>query len=216
MPTFPKLKKGETFCLQNGSMYALKWVDKRDIHILSSVHADSMAMVNNGWKVQTKPAAVIDYNKNMRLVDKCDMQIAGLSCMRRSFKWYKKYFFHIVDIYRLNAHHLYKLSTGSQITLGEFIYNVSTQLLEEFGSNNILPQETEQEMPVPAPFDLRKHSLTEICRNFSGVVQRRKCVVCAKTKKIVKVRYECSSCKVALCLGNCFIYYHENITSFEK
>lgn len=215
MPKFPKLDKGETCCLENNSMYALKWVDKREVHILSSLHTDSMTHVTNGWKSTRKPNAVLDYNKNMRLIDKCDMQITGLSCMRKSFKWYRKFFFHLVDVYRLNAFYLYKLSTGDDIKLRDFIYNVSMQLLEEF--SNVSNEATEpQNANIRANLDLRKHYLAEICRGFSGAVLRRRCVVCAKNNQFVRSSYECNSCKVALCIDKCFVFYHENIADFQK
>ena len=62
--------------------------------------------------------------------------------------------------------------------------------------------------------DLPKHNLAEICRGFSGTVLRRRCVVCAKNNQATRSRYECSSCKVALCIEKCFVYYHENIAAF--
>ena len=33
-----------------------------------------------------KPDRIVDYNKNMRLVDKADMQISSMECMRKSMK----------------------------------------------------------------------------------------------------------------------------------
>jgi len=40
-----------------------------------------------------KPNSVIDYNANMGLVDKSDMQISFNTTSRKSIKWYKKFFF---------------------------------------------------------------------------------------------------------------------------
>ena len=40
-----------------------------------------------------KPDCVVDYNKNMRLFDKADMQISSVECVRKTAKWYKKTFF---------------------------------------------------------------------------------------------------------------------------
>ena len=39
-----------------------------------------------------KPDCIVDYNKNMKLVDKADMQISSMECMRKSMKWYEKLF----------------------------------------------------------------------------------------------------------------------------
>ena len=43
-------------------------------------------------QAKLKPNCIVDYNKNMKLVDKADMQISSMKCMRKSMKWYKKLF----------------------------------------------------------------------------------------------------------------------------
>jgi hypothetical protein len=60
----------------------------------------------------SKPIAVQDYNENRELVDKSDMQISFSESLRKSLKWYKKLFFHLLDISLYNACVLYKLQTG--------------------------------------------------------------------------------------------------------
>lgn len=40
-----------------------------------------------------KPNCVFDYATNMHLVDKIDMHLATVECIRKSIKWYKKLFF---------------------------------------------------------------------------------------------------------------------------
>lgn len=40
-----------------------------------------------------KPQSVVDYNKNMGLVDKADMQMSFNDSARKSTTWYKKLFF---------------------------------------------------------------------------------------------------------------------------
>lgn len=52
-----------------------------------------------------KHYAVVDYNINMRLVDKSDMQISSINCLRKCCKWYMKAFL-------LNAFIMYKQVTG--------------------------------------------------------------------------------------------------------
>lgn len=48
-----------------------------------------------------KPSPVLDYNKYMGGVDKGDQVIHYYSVARKSIKWYKKLFFHILDVSRL-------------------------------------------------------------------------------------------------------------------
>jgi len=54
---------------------------------------------NNVFKLDI----VIDYNANMGLVDKSDMQISCNTTSRKSIKWYKKFFFHLLDMLGLNS-----------------------------------------------------------------------------------------------------------------
>jgi hypothetical protein len=52
--------------------------------------------------------------------------------LRKSSKWYKKFFFHLLDISLYNACVLYKLQTGEKIALFDFRLNVVLALVEEF------------------------------------------------------------------------------------
>ena len=81
-----------------------------------------------------KPDCIVDYNKNMRLVDKADMQISSMECMRKSMKWFKKLFFHLVDIVMLNCYNMYVKKTGKKSSLRKFSRQVVRQLLKTYGN----------------------------------------------------------------------------------
>ena len=70
----------------------------------------SDGMKKNIWK----PDCVMDYNVNMRLVDKSDAMISAIECARKTMKWYKKLFFHLLDIIVLNSHILHHQVTGKK------------------------------------------------------------------------------------------------------
>ena len=61
-----------------------------------------------------KSDAFIDYNINMRLVDKSDIMIGFIDCLRKGCKWYNKAFLHIIDMCMLNAYILYKTQVGER------------------------------------------------------------------------------------------------------
>uniref|UniRef100_A0A0P4VWV7 PiggyBac transposable element-derived protein domain-containing protein n=1 Tax=Scylla olivacea TaxID=85551 RepID=A0A0P4VWV7_SCYOL len=96
-------------------------------------------MVNTNkkhWKTKEiiwKPDIVVDYNTNMRLIDKADMQISTVDSLRKSTKWYRKIYFHLMDICMLNAYNLYMTKTGERSTLRAFKLNVITEMLRRFG-----------------------------------------------------------------------------------
>lgn len=110
-PHFPDTHRGEAKKQSAGEMLAIKWHDKRPVQMLTTVHKGEM--VPSG-KVERgtgnpilKPDAILDYNLNMKLVDKADMLISAIDCLRKPVNWYRKVFFHVLDIAMLNAYVLY-------------------------------------------------------------------------------------------------------------
>ena len=56
----------------------------------------------------------VDYNKNMHLVDKLDMQISAIEFVRIMVKWHKKLFLHILDVTILNSYNIFVKKTGKK------------------------------------------------------------------------------------------------------
>ena len=117
MPNFTdELGKGESDYRHTDVLLAVKWFDKRDVTILSTIHeARTISTGKIHWKTNEqiqKSVSVIDYNKNMGSVDRSDMQISYVECVRKAVKWYKKPFFHLLDISVLNPYILHKQKTG--------------------------------------------------------------------------------------------------------
>ena len=89
-PVFENIAKGTCSLKKSNNLLAVKWNDKRDVHMITTEHAG--AMINSGKndyrtnEPLKKPDCVIDYNVNMRLVDKSDMQISAVECVRKSIK----------------------------------------------------------------------------------------------------------------------------------
>lgn len=64
---------------------------------------DSSKVDRNAEEPVLKADAVIDYNKNMWLIDKSDV-ISSNDCLCKIMKWYKKAFVHLLDITVLNSY----------------------------------------------------------------------------------------------------------------
>ena len=96
-PKFEAVPRGTCKLKQNGKLLAVKWNEKRDVCMMTTEHKGQMinsGKVNHSTKKPAmKPDCVVDYNKNMRLVDKAGMQISSVECVRKTAKWYKKLFF---------------------------------------------------------------------------------------------------------------------------
>ena len=138
MPKFPPLRRGEYIRRKCQPVMTMKWHDKRDVTLLTTFHKGDMVDTGKVDRVTgeraTKPDITLDYNLNMRLVDKSDMQLGSVECVRKTVKWYKKLFFHMLDISMLNAYNMYLTKTGNRLPLREFYYEVSREILTRFGA----------------------------------------------------------------------------------
>ncbi|KOC58590.1 hypothetical protein WH47_07820 [Habropoda laboriosa] len=60
----------------------------------------------------------------MGTVDKIDMVLKSVECIRKSLKWYKKYFFYMLDMVVWNAYCLYQSSTATKLPFAKFHLNL--------------------------------------------------------------------------------------------
>ena len=72
-----KLKKGEMMTYRDGPLMGLKWMDKRQVVVLSTIYDDSMVekrrrirMVVGGVEIIRQPKGISEYNEYMGRVDK--------------------------------------------------------------------------------------------------------------------------------------------------
>ena len=64
-----------------------------------------------------RPSCIIDYDKYMGAVDRCDQMITYPAFKRRTLKWWKKFFFHMLMMATLNSYLLCK--HGEKLTATE-------------------------------------------------------------------------------------------------
>ena len=92
-----KLEKNEVQVAHTETWLAIKWKDKKDVHIITSIHELEFASTGKRHYLtgdeKIKPTCVIDYNKHMGGIDLIDKQLALTETVRKSMKWYKKLFF---------------------------------------------------------------------------------------------------------------------------
>ena len=230
--TQAKLKQGETVFCHKNNLLALKWMDKREVYILSGLHkATNVISKKTNYKGQrvTKPQPVFLYNRYMSGVDLTDQFLQYYSFRHKSVKWSKKFFVHCLNMVILNAHILHKKYLDSKIMHWQF----RIELIKHMLSN--AQQQPWGIVPVPDPVDsplclANGHFIEPIPGQEGG---RRKhpsctCVVCNVSKEALSdagfgesykpkkfTSYWCSICKRALCIDPCFRLYHteEDYTS---
>ncbi|XP_069937848.1 uncharacterized protein [Cherax quadricarinatus] len=133
--------EGEVQAFHANDIMALTWHDKRDMTLLSTIHKNEMVQTDRLSKFSNepivKPLAVVDYTNKMRLVDKCDMMIGFVDCVRRSREWYIKLFFHLVDTAVLNAFNMYEVKTGKRQRFADFSLNLVKQIARKYGTTHV-------------------------------------------------------------------------------
>ena len=198
-----KMEKKDVLFFQSKNILLTKWQDKREVNVLSTVHNPIVVRQKsrsyNSWV--WKPECVVHYNINMRQVDQCDGMIASVECARKTQKWYKKIFFHMLDLCVFNSHILHSVVTKSKKTLSEFATELVRQMIGRY---------------VPAPLrssstlNTMKHErLTG--RHFPEKIMSKRCHVCHNSPNGTQrsmTTFQCRECQKALCMPECFNLYH--------
>lgn len=215
MPTFTeKLEKSEFTHRSTENLLAVKWKDKREVHMLTSCHIPGAKETGKKdretGRVIMKPTCVVDYNENMGAVDKSDMLLSSTECVRKTMKWYKKVFFHLLDCTVLNCYQLYKCNTENKIALENFHLDLVKQIIAKYHTpistrrvgrrvkdQNVELRLTERHFPKILPSTDKKKNAA------------KRCYVCSKNNKRRETRYFCSNCNdIPLCITPCFELYH--------
>ena len=221
MPNFPQLRKGQVARRKCQPIMTMKWHDKRDVTLLTTFHKGNM--VDTGKRDPMtrepviKPDITQDYTLNMRLIDKADMLLGPVECIRKTIKWYKKLFFHLIDISMLNAYNMYLTKTGDRVAIRDFYYEVGRQLLIMHGEP--VASIRGRTLGGPGAIDrlsasnwLTLHKLVPIPQTRTGQRGQRQCVVCMRgtrrPAKRTRTKWMCLECEVCLCVHPCYIEYH--------
>jgi len=207
-----KLALGEVQSSHTQTMMALKWLDRREVYMLSSLYDSSSASTDKidraSGKVVKKPTCIVNYNACMGNIDKCDMLLNSVECVRKSMKWFKKIFFHLVDLCLLNSFSAYKTVSGKNIPIANFQLELIRQILNKYGKYNNSPNKGRASTKDEPTRLTARHFPTDVPKNEVGKANRRKCIVCSKNNKKKDTLYMCDLCDVGLCVTPCFGIYH--------
>ncbi|UYV82045.1 PGBD5 [Cordylochernes scorpioides] len=211
-----KLKKGEEMHLFKGSLMAMKWRHTRDVWMISTVHDHQMVEVMGRPGLSQapifKPQVVLDYNKNKIGVDRSDQMLSYNSFDQRTMKWWKKLFFHIYGLAIVNSCIIYnKLNPDAKMSLRDFHISICKALCSEANQDILDAQPSSGDQSDRL---IGRHFIRRIKVEGKTYAQRR-CKVCAEKGRVTSGKqarkdtaYECETCLVPLCLGDCFKLYH--------
>lgn len=197
-----KLEPGNVQVAHNYIWMAIKWEDKRSVRMLTSVHElEFCATGKKNYRTKEdiiKPTCVQDYNKNMGGIDNIDRQLSITESVRKTMKWYRKLFFHLLDLCLSNAHSLYKMRNKEPISFPSFRLQVVRSLLK-------LDPTDKCAYSNDSPTRL-------LGRHFPKRGTSRRCHVCTLRNDKSRTMYMCSTCDVPLCVAPCFEEYHTQQT----
>lgn len=197
-----KLKKGELCIQHKNNICFIKWKDQRDVLAISSKYnGELLPITNRRGQIKIKPHMVIEYNKNMKGIDRHDQMMAYYSCEHKSLRWYKKVIVHIMQVILINSFFLYNKFGSQKTTLYDFRLSVIKALVEPH-----MPSEP------PRPIGSgRVHLPVHLELDAHGKTKRKRCAHCWSTiKKRINTLFACRECpgQPGLCI-KCFRSYHK-------
>ena len=121
---------------------AIRWKDKKDITLLSTKHDATMSLTTTGTvnKNRLKPTVIIDYNTHMGGVDNHDQLLQYYQLTRKTMKWWKKLFFHIMNMCTANAFLLWKSYGTKKMSHHDFLVQLRKNYITDASG-----------VPPPAP-----------------------------------------------------------------
>ena len=114
--------RGDSRYHRDGDILTIQWKDNKLVSIMSTFHSASTcerrSKDRNGQFVRlTIPQ---EYNASMRGVDRSDQLINKYKSLRKTNKWWKTVFFHLIDVCRVNSYILF-LEFRKQVILTLFV-----------------------------------------------------------------------------------------------
>ena len=220
-----KLQNGEVAAWQKGKILAVKWKDKKDVCLLSTVHdAASSVVKSKGGKEVLKPKVVLDYNHTMGGVDKADQELTYYPFMGKHQKrYYKKIFRHLLEQCLWNSYILFLQNSDRHLSRNRAVEHADFQLMlvDRIFTEHL----TAENGKKPGRRSLVQGNLERLTgRHFAEYVPPTKrkseptriCVVCCSLtrpdgKKVRKETRKCLQCDVGLCAVPCFKDYHTKV-----
>lgn len=92
-----------------GRVYVSKWQDKRPVLMISTLNHPKLVETSNRYgRKLTKPEEIAIYNRFMSGIDRSDQMVSYYSSPRKTLRWYKKVFFHLLEFAVWNSYYIYK------------------------------------------------------------------------------------------------------------
>ena len=217
------INKGDVRAVEiSEGLIALQWQDKRLVSMLSTIHNDDIISKRRrtrhavgGREEIEKPVMIEQYNTYMGGVDKADQLLSYYGFNHRTIKWWKRTFFHLLDLAIVNSYILYKLSSdpSKQLSHQQFKIQLAMELLNRTGIEINDAENSHQSCGHSLPSVARlteRHFPIKVDHRQCGITKQLECVVCSfkKGRGRKTSTHKCKQCDVSLCIVPCFELYH--------
>ncbi|XP_046666746.1 piggyBac transposable element-derived protein 4-like [Homalodisca vitripennis] len=200
-----KVKKGETIARSAEQVTVAKWKDKRVVTYITTEFENNMVESRNRHGVaRVKPLPIVKYNTFMKGVDRADQMLAYYPCERKTLRWYKKIFVHIMQMALVNALKLYNLS-NPQETMN--LYDFRLAVIE-----SLVPEKELQAPERPRRSNEKALHVVSLIegKDNRNRQKRKRCRVCHSEGREKRTAYFCAQCpgEPSLCPVACFEKHH--------
>ena len=209
-----KLKDDEIRAYHTDRLLALGWraaQKKKPVIILSSEEPAKMATIHNRRDQEVrKPQVVHHCNQSMNGVDTADQ--CNVYSIRRSKKWWRKFFFWLFEVTVMNSYTLYKIMSPQKLTHLKYRQRTLQAMALHHISNAPLRPGLRRPRKRPRQSSIRDPERLNGRTHFLGKRQSRECVVCSSPTSGERRRtlYYCKTCssQPSLYPDICFKAYH--------
>ena len=172
-----QVPRGTGYYIRDKETVYCLWKDTRVVSVMSTCHPGhqsenlvSRNCLGEDGKRTTiqipRPIAIEKYNQFMGGVDKSDQYLAYHNVLRKTIRYWKTLFYHMIDVAVVNAfvlyNHLAMLTGYHTISENDFRDELVLQIIEKYGRQS--SSATQPSRPSRSDFHVRHGSTLSTCK----------------------------------------------------
>ncbi|KAK7504155.1 hypothetical protein BaRGS_00004459 [Batillaria attramentaria] len=206
------IEKGRLDYGRKDQVVLTKWRDKRDVLSLSTMDKPELVRTQGRFELKEKPRCVVNYIQHMAGVDNSDQLISYLPMHRKTLKWWKKPFFHLLTLTTIqtliltNKHR--EIRNRKKLSL-EDVNAAAGRRQPEARLEGGLKCHYASPVPESTTHTRKAYSNCKVCYDKLKKMPDMTRQELRKRRKITS--FWCGKCEVALCVHPCFELYHSKM-----
>lgn len=188
MPKYMEIANSHYIFTSNEWITVSNWTDKKHIVLASSI-SNCDIIIHKDKKI---PRLFYEYNNHMRGVDILDQKASYYQNKNTTKKWWKRVFYHLLEISICNSHILFEKITGRKLSGLEFRKELVCELYKGYQIKSYI---SNSNLPL-----ISLLTLHTIIKDKSK--HNKRCKFCK-----IKTSWLCSFCNINLC-PQCHLSYH--------